>query len=272
MFTRYECFMRMRPLFDGKDAKTLQLSPTIYVASPSTSGDIAIFTACDSAYFNKYAQAFVASFSTNTTTNPIHIHLYNPDDAAISLANRLSRDWDRFSWSYDTTDLDRLRKADRGIYYCSARFIRMSEFMLRAKQACFCLDVDALCHQNAHDLLELLSKSDIAFHARFHKLGHNTKLLAGTLFVANSRVGLSFISDINSKLSYMIENGFFVDKIDQVVIYACYKRAKKNYKNMIFQHLGGHFIDTAFTDDGVIWYPKGETKNYEKYAQFLRKF
>lgn len=272
MFTKYFGIMRLRFFLEVKRTKSIPLAPSIFNVETQRIGSISIFTACDSNYFLKYAPSFVGSFSCYTRDSPIHIHIYNPNHSALTLAHKLEQNYSKFSWSYDETDLSRLRRTDEAIYYCSARFVRFYEFMRRTRNPSLCLDVDSLCNRSTEALMEQLEEMDLAFHARFHKIGHNTKLLAGTLFIGMSNSGLSFAKNISDKLSYMIERGYFVDKVDQVIIYECYKELKSYDTVIRFQHLGFPFIDTEFCDNSVIWYPKGSTKNKEKYMSSLDRY
>lgn len=272
MFTKYFAIMKFRFLLEVEHTKVIALAPSIFKTEPQKGEAASIFTACDSNYFLKYALSFVGSFSDYTQDSPIHIHIYNPNHSALALARKLNQNYSKFSWSYDDTDLSNLRRADEAIYYCSVRFIRFYEFIRRTGTPCLCLDVDSLCNRSADVLMELLKSNDLAFHARFHKIGHDTKLLAGTLFVGMSNLGLSFAKNLNDKLSYMIEHGYFVDKVDQVIIYECYKEIRLYDNEIRFQHLGLPFIDTEFRDNSVIWYPKGETKNQEKYMKVLDRY
>ena len=118
--------------------------------------------------------------------------------------------------------------------------------------------------------MECLDGSDVAFYARFHKIGKSTKLLAGTLFVANSAPGVSLLSDVKNELLYMIEHGFFVDKIDQVVIFGCFQKLKKSDMDFKFNDLHD-FFDMEFTKEGTIWYPKGASKSDRNFLEHLQR-
>ena len=270
MSARFKFFNRMQFVLDISASKPIVLSPTKYRSKPEDCEKVHIFASCDSEYFIKYANSFVSSFSKNSNRHPIHIHICNPTTPVLVLAEKLEHMYPDFSSSYDDTNLARLRNEDRAIYYCSVRFVRMFDFCKTMQKPCLCLDIDVFCNQKTDGLMERLDDSDVAFYARFHKIGNSTKLLAGTLFVANSAPGFSFLTDVKNKLFYMIEHGFFVDKLDQVVIYDCFQKLKKSDINFKFNDLRD-FFDTEFTDEGVIWYPKGSTKRDSKFLEYLQR-
>lgn len=268
MSARFKVLSRMQFVSGISRSRPLALSPSTYRSKPEECEKVHIFASCDSKYFTKFANSFVSSFSKNAKEHPIHIHICNPTPPVSALAETLEHAYPNFSWSHDDTNLARLRNEDRAIYYCSVRFVRMFEFFKTVQKPCLCLDIDVFCNQNTAALMEVLDDSDLAFFARFHKLGNSTKLLAGTLFVSNSASGFSFLTDVNDKLLYMIEHGFFVDKIDQVVIYDCYQKFRKSDLKFKFNHLGD-FFDMEFTEQGMIWYPKGASKGEIAYAPSL---
>lgn len=268
---RYAYLTRTQSVETRPALKTITLAPLIFSSVPRASKNVVIFAACDRNYFKKYARSFVGSFSEHTNHTPIHVHIYNPDISSKLTAENLEHDNPKFSWSYDETDLSSIPPKELGIYFYSVRFVRLHEFIHAAQKPCLCLDVDALCNQNADTMLDRLTQNDIAFHARFNKRGHDTKLLAGTLFVNVTKAGVSLLDEVSSKLVYLIENGSFIDKLDQIVIYDCYRNLKKRCKKFNFMDLKEPFIDTKFNDDGIIWYPKGPTKNHHKYSAYLDK-
>lgn len=233
-----------------------------------------LFAACDSGYFRKYGHAFIGSMATHAPGYPLRLHVYNPtEDDRVVLGNLTGRsDALDFSWTCENVDLSRLNQELRGIYYYSMRFVRMAEHMKGAGTCCFCLDVDALAVQDLATTLESLVQLDIAFFSRFEKFGGNTKLLAGTLFVNCNERATPFMESVASQIQRFIGHGKLLEKFDQQVIYDKFKETSGAFPDLKFEHLGMPVIDTNFTDGGIIWYPKGQSKNVSRYMGMQEKY
>ncbi len=56
-----------------------------------------------------------------------------------------------------------------------------------------------------------------------------------------------------------------MEKMDQQILYRNYLDAKREFPKLVFVDMKYPVIDLNFTADGLIWYPKGQSKNEAKY-------
>lgn len=228
----------------------------------------AIFACCDAGYYNKYAKAFIGSIVANAPGHPVHLHVVNPDARILTELSNLKDATPEcaISFSWEEVNLSHTNRDEAGIYYCTIRFLRLYQFIATSHSSCVCLDIDALLNSpHASQFFAQLEYIDIAFYSRFKKFGGSTKLLAGTLFVNNSPAGTSFISNVGKQIDRMISAGHLIEKMDQQILYRSYLKAKKEFKDLKFLDMAYPIIDLDFTVDGLIWYPKGQSKNEAKY-------
>ncbi len=242
---------------------------------PERSGvPLLVFAAADSVYFSKYGKSFIGSLLENGKNMSVHIHLYNPTAEQINflrkLASRLKQISLGFTW--ENVNLDHLDCERRGRYYYSVRFIRMAQIFENAKANCLCLDIDALLVRPVGELLAEVGDADIGFYARLDKFGADTKLLAGTLHVRYRPLVQALLSDVGERIEQFVMHGYLLEKLDQLVIYDKFRKTQKSGQSWCFQAFDGRIVDLRFSDRGVIWYPKGNSKNEHLYQIKLEEF
>jgi hypothetical protein len=148
----------------------------------------------------------------------------------------------------------------------------MEKIFNNAKVNCLCLDIDSIVVDKLDRLLRIIGDTDIAFYARFNKRSMGTKLLAGTLYLRYSDITKSFLSVIGTQIEKFIVNGYLLEKLDQLIIYDNFKRLIYVNPKIKFLAFDQSIIDIKFTDDGLIWYPKGQSKNQQKYQEKANKY
>jgi hypothetical protein len=150
------------------------------------------------------------------------------------------------------------------------RFARMASIVSSARTSCLCLDIDALLVKPMDALLEAVSDADVAFYSRFGKTGANTKLLAGTLYTRFSPVSLRLLSEIRSQIELFVGHGYFLEKLDQEVIYDKFRQVSSTHPSLRFHSFGDDIFDLRFSGQGIIWYPKGGSKLNSIYREQQR--
>jgi hypothetical protein len=225
------------------------------------------FAAADNRYFEKYGRSFLGSLIEHQNVPCVHIHLFNPQADQLDYLQRLAGSDQRLrlSFTWEDVDLQPLPEARRGRYYYSVRFVRMAHIARQAAANCLCLDIDVLLVRPVEELLAVLHDCDIAFYPRFERFGIDTKLLAGTLFVRHAPAPGRLLSNIATRISRFVTSGFVLNKLDQIVIYDEFRKLRKQEADLRFKALDQQVIDTQFTDTGIIWYPKGQSKNDSLY-------
>lgn len=251
-----------------------ELSGTV---SPS---NFVVYTACDSEYFDQFAQAFCVSAKTVARV-PLHLHLFNPrpDQLGWCQEHDISVTWETIDKNEfkksaanllalggeplrrtqvsmtkgnDTSLQQRLAKT----YYACARFIRLAE----VHQSCstvFACDVDAVVRL---PIPQLSIEKDFYIHQIF---GAKARFLAGGLYLnPNAK---NFIDSYAQVLRDKISQDLLYWSIDQDVLdplVPCYN----------YGQLPEILIDWNMRPDSVIWTAKGARKNNEKFISEQKKY
>lgn len=266
---RFQYLDRVLPRDPAPENQALAIPPLRGDLPRGQTDKVTLFAACDAAYYRKHAKAFIGGICANAPGHPIHLHVINPDGQILSELSALAAVCTEtpLSFSWEEVDLEWTRGEETGVYYCTCRFLRLSEFMQNTGSPTLCLDIDALVvsAQTADFLAELIDY-DMAFFSRFKKFGNSTKLLAGTLFINQSDAGKYFFSKIGTDVYRYLSAARLLEKLDQQIIYSCYLSTRKQYPNARFRDLAYPVIDLDFTEQGLIWYPKGNSKKEELYS------
>lgn len=269
----YHCLDRYLPRTGLGRGRGFKLPPRSGARPDTNDISMLFFAAADADYFERYGRAFIGSLFHNAPRAGIHIHLFNPRPIQIDqLAALVGNPALHLTFSWETIDLDGLDPERRGRYYYSVRFVRLAEIMADLEVPCFCLDIDALL-VGAHDRLEACTRdAELAFYARFDKIGAGTKLLAGTLYLRPTMNAKCFVRAVGEQIKRYVEQGFLLEKLDQLVIYDFFKRFRGRDGGLSFQPLTENEIDLQFTARGLVWYPKGCSKGDERYRDRSREF
>lgn len=270
----------LSPYFAGLKlwlAVTPRQTSTRGIPPPAIQGEIPasldapllFFAAADSRYFDKYGRSFIGSMVNSQASPCVHIHLFNPRAEQLDYLERLRHSDERLQLSYtwEEVDLGQLPLPRHGCYYYSVRFLRMAEVVKQARLNCLCLDIDTLLVQPVERLLAELQDCDIAFYSRFDRFGIDTKLLAGTLFVADAYLPGRLLAAIEEKIRCFVSRGWMLNKLDQIIIYDEFRKIKRCHPELRFKSFDERLIDTRFSSTGIIWYPKGPSKRDALYKE-----
>jgi len=262
--------LRLRPAHRGRYAVDL---PRIEGYIPDRhDSPILFFVAADGGYFERFGRSFIGSLSTHHDGAAVHVHLYNPEQRQLDALRQLAGSGLPLSYTWEQVDLRVIPKRRRGRYYYSMRFVRLEQVMRQAGTDCVCLDIDTLLVRPAKTLLAVLHDYDVAFYSRFERFGIDTKLLAGTLFIRQNTMATQLLSTIAATISRFVHSGQLLNKLDQIVIFDAFSRFKRHHPALRFRSLDESVIDTNFTDRGIVWYPKGQSKNDALYEEKRRQY
>jgi hypothetical protein len=238
------------------------------------SDEFTVYASCDSVYYQKYGKSFIGSLVKHMPGYAIHLHIINPDPTALTELAQLDAALSEscISYTWEIVDLAGLQDEERGIYYYSVRFLRFYQFVRDTGCPALCLDIDVLVNADAGRAIARLRDVDLAFYSRFKKFGSNTKLLAGTLYVNNTSAGRYFLTRTGKQVERFLRARLLIEKLDQQIIYKAYQSTLAAYPDCIFRSLAYPLIDLEFTAQGLIWYPKGQSKKSSKYLELERRF
>ncbi len=233
--------------------------------------NMVIYSVADSVYFDRFGRSFIGALICNAEHHALHLHLYNPREDQLDYLKQTADKCKKIdiSFTWTTPNVDEFRGEDLGRYICFTRYIYMYLLQNSAKSACLIMDIDSLLVGNVDRLLNQVSSFDLGFYARFNKFYFDTKMLGGAVYIDYSRKGKQLLSAIQHRLDWFVSKGYLLEKLDQIVVYDVYRHHCSNIK---FHAFGDDILDLDFTGNGIIWYPKGESRNEGLYNEKLAEY
>ena len=249
--------------------------PQVHGTAPQHSNFL--YTACDSAYFDEFAQVLVNSAHVNSTV-PVHLHVFNPRpdqlcwiesrpnltatfehvelSAFASAAERLTQTTDdavlldqrkrtqsAMEKGNDNTVLERMQKT----YFACARFIRLNQ-MFDQSRTVLAIDVDAVIRQS---LTLLPNTCDYYIH---RITGKRARFLAGGIQLNPTAAAEKFLNNYAAQLETAINQDYVYWGLDQDLL--------ENTANQHhWQQLPPELIDWNMLESSVIWTAKGTRKS-----------
>lgn len=125
---------------------------------------VLVFSACDGAYFDRFASAMIHSTRRNAGLETVfHLHVVNPPDDLETRVNR----WDRvlghpgIGWSRETLDVSTLG-ADAKTHYACARFLALPALLRRWNGPILMLDADLIVLRDLRAMMAAVRDADLA--------------------------------------------------------------------------------------------------------------
>ncbi len=149
------------------------------------------FVACDSRYFELFAEALCNSLATRCGIKCVlHVHLVNPGAGAEATLARLRRRGGiGILASRETVRLDQLDERQRRTYYACARFLLLPELHARYGLPMVVADIDQLVLRSLRPLLDDLAPHDVSLLA-FPRCATNVlSLISATALLLNAEPG-----------------------------------------------------------------------------------
>lgn len=223
------------------DARILLIGPKHYAAlngalkEPGASvidGDLSrnpaailLFLSCDSAYFRLYGSAAVASALANSTADlACHVHIVNPDRAAVDEQTRIRRRHPgrAVSFSMESTDLFSRSETERRVYYACRRFQLLPAILRRAAAPVIIADVDQLVVRDLAPVLTATRETDVGL-IHFGELAYASPLatISASVVVAGATAGARRYFDlVAAYIAHCFERDLWVWHLDQAALYA----------------------------------------------------
>jgi hypothetical protein len=186
---------------------------------------ILLFLSCDSTYFRLYGSAAVASALANSGVDlACHVHIVNPDSAAVDEQTRIRRRHpDRaVSFSNESTNLSSRSEAERRVYYACRRFQLLPAILRQAARPVIVADVDQLVVRGLAPILTAVSESDIGL-IEFEQRTYASPLatISASAVVAQGTDGARRYFDlVAAYVDYCFERNLWVWHLDQAALYA----------------------------------------------------
>lgn len=242
--------------------------------------DFAVYTACDTEYFDQFAKIFCISVQ-QVANLPVHLHLFNPRSDQIEWCQQhdIGITWETVDYSVfakAATNLmtvagEPLRRTQVAVaksndlsihqrmaktYYACARFIRLAA-VHRQCPTVFACDVDAVVKL---PIPRLGADKDFYIHQIF---GSKARFLAGGLYLNSGAT--TFVDAYAKVLRDKISQDTLYWSIDQDVLDPIVPRYN-------YGQLPEILIDWNMRPDSVIWTAKGARKNNEQFILAQKQY
>lgn len=242
--------------------------------------DFVVYAACDTAYFDQFAQTFCRSVQ-QTGGHAVHLHIFNPHADQLDCCKDLGI---LHTWEYVGQHLfapatawllnaggEQLRRSQVAMtksddivldqrvaktYYACARFIRLAE-LKRQYGTVFACDIDAVMRR---PVPQLDSQYDFYIHQIF---GNKARFLAGGLYLNPGSE--DFLQAYAAVLRQHIEQDRLYWSLDQDVLDPLVPRYN-------YGQLPDAMIDWNMRPDSVIWTAKGARKNNPAFVNEQQKY
>lgn len=215
-----------------------------------------IFAACDKLYFEEHGPSFI--YSCNDIGKDVHIHISDPEEKHLNIANILNYDTD-ISITYSFSDFENMGQGQR-TYYACLRFLVLP-FILPFAQKVLTVDIDCIFLKDFE-----FPKKPTGYFARepFENstgwFREGTRVAAGVVYMDVVALPLAKV------LAERIKKGPWQWYLDQVALSECFDLIESDSVH----HFSNEFMDWHFHGHSVMWTGKGPRK-YENQRYIDRK-
>lgn len=240
-----------QPLEAAQSADPSDLLPPVqglpFPAFPHAA--VVYFIACDTVYLVQHAVALVCSIRSHCSDAAIHLHLFEPVEAAWATVEKLRATVDPLPLSITWEAVAFENYPSKALYCACARFVRLHAAVQSTANTVVMLDADSLVRRDL--TAALVDAGDIALvRADDEPPWH--RYLAGFSAFRRSDDSACFLRELSAFLAANLANGKARRYLDQVGLYACALRREAAGSHI--DHLPiGKFCDTLFTDDALVW-------------------
>lgn len=241
---------------DGLD-EMLAAAPALEGETPSPDRKgLVVVTACDPAYFRRFAKPLAASLDANAPGADLHIHVFNPEADLDGEADRL-----RSSLRATTLTVSRESwpGADR-LYFSNMRLVRLHQIQSRCRRDLLSLDTDSLVMAPLGGLDAVVDNADIAVTLRPHKAEIGQKILATTLMLRATPMTCEYLRRIASYILNCFHEDRLAWYLDQSVLYLVLRMMTASGEAPSVVALPGGYADSGFDPASPIWAAKGDGK------------
>lgn len=243
-----------RPCFDDEtfaDQKdktsspnfTIEIQPTVISSAPI------IMFACDSGYFQKYGKNLLLSLAQSDAAVTMHVHLVGPQPKDMAWLQEFNVAQN--NKLIVSTERGLPPKSEASVYWASARFVYIHEFMTTFDRPYLIVDADTLLN-SAETLTSFLGE---ATKPTFYVSEQDNPLWdtisAPFLYLTNNKIGLAIALELQEYLQrvFFTKSGWGVWYVDQLALLAsCLKHI-----NEVQLFRGGMLSSTSCDDNAMFW-------------------
>lgn len=223
------------------------------ITSPKYPYTQLIFTACDRHYFERHAEAFIASIDIHSPGQLLILCVFGTNDAITQQLDdirRLAKSTEIILYEADECP-DSLNKKSRRGYYVVQRFIEFQKVFEHYGIDAIFTDIDNLVLKDLHILSNQYRHADIAIHTRFKRKLESRKVLGALIWFRHNkctgRLLRGFTHSLNKYAWYQ----------DQALLY----RSIIQMPSLKLAHLDKRYVDWDFEPASSIWSAKGDRKD-----------
>lgn len=231
-------------------------------ALPVASVDAIYFVACDTRYFRLFAVAMLRSLIAFSGLRcAVHIHLINPDHAAMADLARLRHVVSLpLIWSTETVATDDLGAMQRRAYYASARFLVLPELRRLYSVLIIAADIDQLVIRELAPIMADARPADIGLIKFNAQAANILALVSATFVIVNPTPGAAqFLATVHDVLAErMSDPAAFGWHMDQAALAVAHLfHAELNYRllppAMLDSSADRPGAAAKPSDDAVLW-------------------
>jgi tetratricopeptide (TPR) repeat protein len=233
--------------------------------SYAPAGQYTIFLPCDREYFWTHAIPLVWSLAKAHCNASIHLHLGNADDEVRAAVAQMRQRIDLpLHASFELVDPDRY--GGKKVYFSSARFCRLYQYLVATRRPTLMLDVDRLCRRDPWPEITAAGLTDMGL-CRVEEQPPWARVMGGIVAARPTPGSEEFLRRatvfIVDNFRRNTQNWF----LDQVGLYAVWRQMKDRLR---FTDLPAPIMsDRRFGEASALWSVVNELKHQDnRYNDF----
>lgn len=252
------------------DKQSTGSEPTL----PDRSQDkVTVFVCMDTAYCLQYLGSIAASLMINSPTANLHVHLVNPDEAALNCLKAVGEllGPGRLSHGIETMKFVGYNVQQRKTYFASIRFVRLAELMRRAHGTYFVMDVDNIIRSDLSTCISLARQADVLIRRRFSMSPHLAVAACGIL-LGNTEAARAFMDRTAEYILNAVQTRNVAWYLDQIALTVSLDEGKSAGGLLRVAQLPTELLDWDFAAESLVWTGKGKRRlrNQRYQAEYRR--
>jgi hypothetical protein len=223
-----------------------------------------LFLCCDAAYFRLYAEAAIASALANSGLGlACHVHVVNPDRAAIEEQNRITlrHAGAAVSFSHETTDLSRRSATERRVYYACRRYQLLPALLRRVGGPVVVADIDQLVVRSLEPVLAIVRDADVGLiQYGGVALSNALSVISASAAVAAATSGAGrYFGLVAAYIDHCLAHDLWVWHLDQAALYAVELTVEARGEPVRLRRLDPAILESTVFDAAATGVPAPET-------------
>lgn len=235
---------------------------------------VTVFVCMDTVYCLQYLGSIAASLIANSPGANLHVHLVNPDEAALNCLKAVEEMLgpDRFSHGIETMKFVGYNVEQRKTYFASIRFVRLAELMRRAHGTYFVMDVDNIIRGDLSGCIGLARQADVLIRRRFSMSPHLAVAACGIL-LGNTEAARAFMDRTAEYILNAVQTRNVAWYLDQIALTISLDEGKSAGGLLRVAQLPTELLDWDFAAESVIWTGKGKRRlSNQRYQSEYRRY